>query len=434
MAEATHPGRDAGWMVVGTATMGVSGYVFLAAVGRSGLPGVTVAALASLYMLSNIVGPGVFVSVEHETSRLISTTLALDRRLAGVVRRTAVLSAMLAAVVVGVLTTIWPVLLDRALGDDVGLLGCLMLTVVGSAAVFWRRGVDSGSLHFQRYAASLCVDGGVRTIGSVGLMLTGSSSAVAYGLVLCVAPLVAALVVRSGTAARSRKLSEAPPEWATLGRAVALLLPTSLLMMVLPNLSAVLFAATNDDGADLAFAFSSAVVLTRIPLLLAGPLQAVMLPRMTLLYASSQFATIRRRTRQGVWTMVVIGVTMIGGAALCGEAVLRLVFGVRTAGLGPATLALLAASAAVLLAVAVVHPMLVATGRHSALVGGWGLGLAVLVAQFLLSGSGIDRAVAGQTTAPIAVLAVHLAAVRRSLGPRGRSGQLGTLDGGGSDQ
>ena len=64
------------WMLAGTVLVGLSGYVFFAVIGHDRFDPATAAALAATYLLSNILGPGVFIAAEQESSRVISDARA----------------------------------------------------------------------------------------------------------------------------------------------------------------------------------------------------------------------------------------------------------------------------------------------------------------------------------------------------------------------
>ncbi|MGH3881335.1 MAG: hypothetical protein ACRDSK_30290, partial [Actinophytocola sp.] len=65
-------------MGAGLAFVGAAGYAFVALTGHT-LPPADAAAAASLYLMVNIVGPGLFSALEQETSRAVSAELAAGR-------------------------------------------------------------------------------------------------------------------------------------------------------------------------------------------------------------------------------------------------------------------------------------------------------------------------------------------------------------------
>src|SRR5664279_4859966 len=109
-------------MLAGTLLIGLSGYLFLALIGRGRFDTTTTAALSATYLLAVILGPGVFVAVEQETSRVVSDGLARGAALRDAVRRLVVICLALAALTLLVLLALAPVLLGRVLDGDVGLM------------------------------------------------------------------------------------------------------------------------------------------------------------------------------------------------------------------------------------------------------------------------------------------------------------------------
>jgi hypothetical protein len=112
-------------------------------------------ALISLYLVVNIIGPGVFAALEQETSRAVSVAVARGEPVRPVARQAAVLAARSLAVLVAVVLVAWPLVLHRVLDGRLGLLVALLVAVVGSAAVYWARGVLGGQQLFAAYARTL---------------------------------------------------------------------------------------------------------------------------------------------------------------------------------------------------------------------------------------------------------------------------------------
>src|SRR5215218_9844550 len=94
---------------VGLVMLGVAAYVFLALAGHALEPS-DYTSVASLYFLTAIIGPGLFVAVEQETNREISSRLAGDVGTAPVRRTAALISAGLGALVMVALVVLSPLL------------------------------------------------------------------------------------------------------------------------------------------------------------------------------------------------------------------------------------------------------------------------------------------------------------------------------------
>lgn len=395
-------------MAAGTGALGLSGFVFLSVVGHAPLDPAVAAALSSVYLLSNILGPGLFMAVEQETSRRVSATADGLPRGTGTGRA----AAVLAAVTIGVLAIAASPLLRGVLGGDAGLLMALAICVIGSAAVFHVRGVLGGRRRFRRYAVGLLVDAAVRIIGVLTLTVLGSRSGIAFALALCIAPGVAALVTRP------RRVASADLEGGATGgvaRSLTFLMIASLLTMTVANLAPVLVTAASPADPGRAFGFACALVLTRAPLLLVGPMQAMLLPGLAAAAARGERALVRRRLARGLRWTSVLGVVAVAGAAVLGRPAIALLFGAEADRTARLTVALLATSAVLMMAVAVAQPALVALEGHRALVVGWVCGAAVFAASFagLAGVDPVAAAVTATLAAPAATLAFQLTAIRR---------------------
>jgi O-antigen/teichoic acid export membrane protein len=403
------------WMLAGTVLVGLSGYVFFAVIGHDRFDPATAAALAATYLLSNILGPGVFIAAEQESSRVISDARARGGVDPTTVRRLAMICAGLGVLTLAVLGLCAPVLLARVLDGDVGLLLALMLAVVGSAAVYYIRGLAGGQQRFHRYAATTGIDGGARIVGCLGLAIAGSTNPIAYALALCAGPAVAAACTARGVGPRTASPDHLPAAAAssrTLIRGVGYLLVASFVSLAMANLAPVI--VTGLSGADPAQAtgFAAAVVLTRVPLLLMGPIQALILPRLTLAASEGRRRDFQRDTRLGLGIIGGLAVLAVAGVALLGHWAVGLLVGAAGDTTSTGVLILLTVSAMLQMAVQFLQPALVAVRRHRALVVAWVSGGVVFSLAFLIPVAPIDRGVLAQLAGPVVTLVIELLALR----------------------
>lgn len=388
--------RDLPLMLIGTLLIGVSGYVFLALIGHGRFDAMTTAALSSTYLLANVLGPGVFVASEQETSRVVSDALARGSVAARFGRRLALVSTALGGLDLAVLVLIAPVLLTKVLGGDIGLVLALMLSIIGSASVFYVRGMMGGQRRFVRYATTLLVDGFARIVGCLALVAIGSTNPTAFALALCLGPAVAFLCTWPGSRVSSPRISAtgnspsgiapheiSPPDVRVLAKDVGLLLIASVLSMALANLSPVVVTGLLPVAPELAAGFAAAVVLTRIPLLLMGPIQALLLPRMTAAAAAGARAALGRDLLLGLAILLGLGVIASAVTAVAGSWVIRILFGADLETTSTAGLVLLTISAVLFMAVQLLQPALIAIRRHRGLMLAWlagGIGFAICLA------------------------------------------------------
>ena len=444
-------------MMIGTLLIGVSGYVFLAQIGHGRFDAMTTAALSSTYLLANVLGPGVFVASEQETSRVVSDALARGSVAARFGRRLALVSTTLGGLDLAVLILIAPVLLTRVLGGQIGLVVALMLSIVGSASVFYVRGMTGGQRRFARYATTLLVDGLARIVGCLALVAMGNTNPTAFALTLCVGPAVAFLCTWPGSGVPSHAASAkasastgtpdtgnqavpdpgleaprvsppgvSPPCIRVLAKDVGLLLIASVLSMALANLAPVIVTGLLPAAPELAAGFAAAVVLTRIPLLLMGPIQALLLPRMTAAAAAGERTALRRDVLLGLAVLLGLGVIAAAVTAVAGSWVIRLLFGADRDTTSTAGLVLLTVSAVLFMAVQLLQPALIAIRRHRGLVVAWLAGGIAFAACLALPLDPVTCGVLAQLAGPSLTLVIELAILgsylRRAAGERSLRG------------
>lgn len=396
-------------MAIGTIAIGISGYGFLSLIGHGRFDDATVAALSSIYLLMNILGPGVYLATEQETSRRVSAGIAGGLRVSPIVQRMVVITAAITLVTLLVLVTVAPTLLDNVLNGQVALLAALVIALVGSAAVFGVRGLAGGQRRFQVYAWSLIIDGGVRLTGCVILLLVGSHSPAAFALVFSTGPVVAAAVcVWPARLTEESERTLAPAAgWVSMAGRIGWLLVASALTMALANIAPVIVTATLTGNAAAASAFAIALVLSRVPLLLMSPVQALVLPGLAASASQGRVADFRRQFGRGLAVVAVLGVAFLIGGAVAGPWALQLLFGTPEGTISVGVLEALMLSAIGFMIIQLSQPGLIALHLHAGLVAGWVAGAAVFALCFSLPTDPISRAVFAQLLAPAAVLAVH---------------------------
>jgi len=322
------------------------------------------------------------------------------------------------------LAVLGPLLVSHVLDEQVGLVLALAVSVVGSAAVYLIRGTTGGQRRFGRYASTVLIDGAVRMIGCAVLVLIGSTDAVAFGLALCLGPIAAAVLTARGSGPPAGGIPAQLPANSLLSRDVALLLVASSMAMVMANVAPVVVTAMLPGDPATAAGFAGAVVLTRVPLLFMGPIQALLLPAMTAAAATGDRARLSGIVRRGLALIAAIGVIGVIGTALFGRPLIALLFGADRDTTWTVPLLWLTASAAVFMAVQLVQPAMVALRLHRALVLAWVAGVTAFCASLLTPVSPVDRGVLAQIVGPVvtllillAVLAGHLRSAKGSLTP-----------------
>ncbi|HEX2774988.1 MAG TPA: oligosaccharide flippase family protein [Micromonosporaceae bacterium] len=386
--------RGGALVLVGLGVLGLANYVFLTVTARAVRPA-EYAALAALYLLMSILGPGVFSALEQETSRLVSTRLAHGLGVRTVVRQATLTTALLVVPLLVAMVLFAGPLTRSVLGGDRRLLAALMLSVVGFAGVYLTRGLFSGQRHFGRYAINVGAEGLVRLVFCVLLPLLAVASPAPYAFALCAAPAAAMLL----TAAWFRPGTPGPAEpWAALAQATAWLLAAQLLSQAMANIGPVLVKASLAD-AHRAGVFAAAFVLARVPLFVFVSAQTILLPTLARASARRDIAGLRKGVRQALGVVAALGVVGVSVAAVVGDELVRLIFGPDFV-VSWTIMPLLTAGTVLSMAVLVLQPGLLSVGRHHVVALAWIAGMAVFFAVFLLPADPVAEAVAAQIIGP----------------------------------
>ncbi len=399
----------------GQLVVGVAGYAFLSVVGHvfgSPASAADVAALTSLYLLISILGPGVFAALEQETSRSVSTAIATGQPVRPVVRRAAVLGASVCAVLIVVVLAAWQLGLSRVLSGQVGLLAALLLAIVGSAAVYWARGVLGGQQRFGTYALTFYAEGAVRLLPCLVLVSVMVRDPAAYGLVFAAGSVLAALTVLPSLRFPASDAPVLPV--VGMGRALAVLAGATLLMQVVANLAPVVVTYRMAEDLVTASVFGLTFVVARIPLFLFAPAQAVLLPKFAAAEAVGRQDLLRWRLRRVLLTVAAFGLVSLVVGVLAGPWAVDVLF--NAAVQPPAWwLGLLGAATALFMAVLVMQSVLIALRRQRSVTLGWLVGGVVFLAVLVAPVDPVAAALAAQLAGPAVVLAYTGLTVHRAL-------------------
>lgn len=393
----------------GLVTVGAAGYVFLAVAGNT-LSSADYAALAMLYLLINIIGPGLFIALEQETSRAMSARVAAGVPTGPTARAAALLALGLFGILAVVVLAVSPVLTDRLFNGNPWLLVALLLGGVGAAAVFWARGILGGQRQFGGYAVTILGEGLARLLPTLLLPLMGLAAATGLGFSFAAGTVIATAVTapwlhRGGPGPHE----ELPP----MARGMALLVAATLLSQLVANFGPVVVGLRSSDVALVA-TFASAVVLARIPLFLFSPVQMLLLPGLTRAAEVGDRRAVAIRIRQLLMAVAAFGLAAVAVTALVGPHAVQVFFGAGVA-LPAAVLALLAASSVLFMAAYVLQPALIALRRHRWVAIGWVAGAVVFLAVAAAPGSPVRAVVVAQLAGPAVVIAVMGAGLVRAL-------------------
>jgi O-antigen/teichoic acid export membrane protein len=412
-------------LALGLGVLGAAGYAFVAVAGHvfhGPAEAGALSALISLYLLVNIIGPGIFAALEQETSRAVSAAVARGEPLRPIARRAAVLALWSFGGLVVLVLAAWPLVLSRVLDGRVSLLVALLVAIAGSGAVYWARGLLGGQQRFTTYARTLYVVGAVRLLPCLVLLLLALRSPGAYGVVFALGSAMAALSVVPALRLPRPTVPEGRAE--NMGRSLSYLMAAIALSQLLANLAPVVVTYRSPDDLVAAGVFGSTFVLARIPLFLFAPVQAVLLPHLTRAAALGRRDELERRLRQAVTLVVVLGAVGVGGCVWLGPWAAEQLFNTAFRPTA-ATLGLLAVATLVMMTALVVQSTLIALGRQHVVTIGWIAGAVVYLALLVLLPEPVTAALWAQLVGPavvLVVLAVGVLRAMRAVAPGSRPG------------
>src|SRR5690606_19671447 len=228
---------------------------------------------------------------------------------------------------------------------------------------------------FKAYGVFFGVDGLVRPVGAA-LLAFGSVVALGpWGLVVVVAPFLASVVALWGQSGLLTPGPEAP--WPELTRALGWLLlgSSSTALLINGGVLAVELLATPDQEAA-AGVFLSGLLVARIPLFLFQAVLASLLPKLSHLVGRQLYAEFSAALRRLVVAVLAVGAVAVVVAMAIGPTVVEVFFG-GEAGLSSRDLALLTASAVILMLGIALGQAVIALGGHWRFALGWVVALVV---------------------------------------------------------
>jgi O-antigen/teichoic acid export membrane protein len=405
MSSTTRERNGAGVARIGVAVglSSAAGYVLLAVVGRALSPaqfGLFVAFWGVLFGLASSLS-----TIEQEVARREASELVEDPGppASAVTSAAAVIAVLVAAV------TLVPAVSDRVYGQsDVRIGLVVVVAVLGFAVQFAVRGqlIGSGAVH--SYARLLVAEPAARLVGLAALLLT-------VGLDLR----TAAIAVGAGSfawllwAVRARGIAPgrhlAAANWrAAIARAGSLMLGAALTASVITGFPTLVTALTDGDPGASGGAVFAALTVSRVPLLLVSPIQALTVPfvvRARERSATGGSSPLRKGLAIGSLAAVVVGVAAGAVAWAIGPWVVRLVYGDEYRIHGSA-IALLVLSACLLAWVQLLSAAFIALSAHRAMLAMWAVAVAATVMWLLVSPLDVvDTTAVGSLIGPLAALA-----------------------------
>lgn len=275
------------------------------------------AALNVLWAIVFVVSPGLFQPLEQEVGRAVAFRRARNIGGGPLVRRAAVLGAILAVLImVAALIAHQPIIDDLFNGNN-ALFGGLFLALVFYYVAYTTRGTLSGNGRFGAYGRMYGSEGLVRIVLCAGLVVAGSHSPGLYGIALAVPPLFAVGISLVGQHDLLLPGPEAP--YSELSGALAWLLIGSLLAQMLSYASVlgVQLLASKAEKDHVAH-FITGLFVARIPLLLFQAVQAALLPKLAGLASAGKHEDFRSGMKRLLVIVLALCIAGVLGATFLG--------------------------------------------------------------------------------------------------------------------
>ena len=406
---------------IGLLVAGLASFAFLR-VGKNAMGGDDAfAPVLSLWFATFALAPGFFLPLEQELGRAISARRALGQGGRPVVRKVAMLGALLAGLVIAVVLAFGGIITDSYFDGDWVLLLALVVAFASYAPVHLARGIASGSGRFRAYAVVMGADGAVRVVLCIALAVAGAKSAGAYGMAVALAPLAGFFYVLSRGQLRT---DDGPPAtWSEVTPNLGWLLLGSVFAAGLVNAGPVAANLLKADGQEeLVTQFGYGVLLSRIPLFLFQAVQAALLPRLAGLAARNELDEFRAGFRKLMVIVVGVGAAGVAGSFLIGPFVIEKMY---DATLTSRTMAMLAFGSALYMAALSMAQAVIALKGHALVALGWGVGMATFVLVTWLSSDDLfERIEWGLVASSLAAMLAFAVSLRSRL----RAGVTPTAD------
>ncbi|MFF1871774.1 hypothetical protein [Streptomyces sp. CB03911] len=418
VAAALPPGTLA--VAGGTVVLGAASYVHLGVAGHS----LTTDQMANVSLLWTIVmsiGIGVFFPIEQELTRIVAARAALGHGAGPVLRRATVLTTGILGLTLAALAAAAGPIADGLFRGDKALVAALGAAFFGMAVCYLTRGVLAGLGRFGAYGTQLGLDGGLRIVLAFGCAAFGVRSALAFSLILAVAPVIAVLATLPPLL---RAVKPGPAiAWRDLCGGLGLLICSTLLSQVVVNaavLSTKLLAPT--DSALIA-ALLNALVLARVPLFVFGSLQASLLNGLSAALAVGDRAAFSGMLRKIGAVVGLLG--LLGGipAVVLGPWLIQVLFGAEPV-LGCLDFFWMSAGTVAYMFAMVLGQALMVFKRHNLQLLCWAAGTLVLLGVTFVPGDVATRVVLAYALGSLATVIGMLAALRRSFPDRTAPGTV----------
>ncbi|HYL52075.1 MAG TPA: hypothetical protein VEZ15_08915 [Acidimicrobiia bacterium] len=341
------------------------------------------AALNSLWAIVFVVAPGLFQPLEQEVARAVA-----HRRVRGIgggplVKRAAVLGAILAGVVALASAIAAKPLIDQLFHGQAWLLGALFVALACYYLAHMTRGTLAGNGRFGAYGLMHGSEGTTRMLFCILLAVIGVSTPGLYGLALALPPLIAVAISLRG---QHNLLTPGPAApYSELSSALGWLLLGSLLAQLLSYASflGVTLLANGHAEKDLTGKFITGLFIARVPLLLFQAVQAALLPKLAALASAGKQEDFRSGMRKLLLIVVGLGTVGTVGATFVGPWAGKKLFGDKWI-LGDRDMMLLTLGAATFIVALTLAQGLIALRAYPQAASAWIVGIVVFLVTVAL--------------------------------------------------
>ncbi|MFB7255178.1 lipopolysaccharide biosynthesis protein [Streptomyces nojiriensis] len=403
----------------GTAVLGAASYIHLAVAGHS-LSEADKAGVSVLWTLVMSVGIGLFFPIEQELTRIVAARVVRGEGAAPVLRKAGLLTGGVLGAVLAALAVFARPIADRLFHGDLQMVAVLGGAFAGMALCYLTRGILAGVGRFTAYGSQLAVDGGLRIALAFACAAAGLHSALAFSLILVVAPFVALLVTLAPTLRAARPGAVFPTR--ELARGLGPLTASTLLAQVVVNAAVMSTQLLEPTRTALISALLSALVLARVPLFVFGSLQASLLSGLSTVVAAGDHQGFARMLRKAC--LVVLGLGAVGGvpAVLLGPWLIEVLFRAEPGQLFHLDFLWFSIGTTCYMLAMVLGQAQMVLHKHRAQLACWAFGTAVLLGITLVPGDialrvGLGYAVGSLATAAAMLLTLRGAVPRRTAAP-----------------
>jgi O-antigen/teichoic acid export membrane protein len=367
----------------GLAVTGVATIVFFAVAARVLSPD-DYDILAVLWAVLFTVGNGVMQPLEQEVARAVA-----DRRAKGIgtrpiIHRASIIGLTFTAALAVAAAVAHDWLVDHLFDGSTAALAAFVVGLLGFCLGHLVRGTLSSHGRFGAYGLFFGVDGAVRPIGALVFWAAGVAAIGAWGLLVAVAPFVAAAVALRGQ--RDLGRPGPPASWGELTQKLGwLLLGTGCNALLINGgvIAVALLAESSQEAA--AGLFLSGLIIARIPLFFFQAVLAGLLPKLSHLAGVDDLVEFRAVLRRLCAAIGAFGALAVIAAVAVGPAVVSALFSAEGELTGR-DLGLLASFAVLLMLAVTLGQAVVALGGHGRMAIGW-LGATAVFAGVTFAGS-----------------------------------------------